>query len=171
MRQHDDITSDSTTKVTVVQAAEILGLTEGAVRQRLKRGTLPFEKAEDGSVYVLLHRTHARTDADNTRTNTDSTNDNTADQVLSPLVESLEDQVQFLREQLAAEREANRENRRLLAAALDRIPELEPAREATPEASESPGTATDSPDEYKEAPDKDPDKERHSWLYRFFFGP
>src|SRR5215204_6800788 len=152
MRQHDDITSDSTTKVTVVRAAEILGLTEGAVRQRLKRGTLPFEKAEDGSVYVLLHRTHARTDADNTRTNTDSTNDNTADQVFSPLVESLEDQVQFLREQLAAEREANRENRRLLAAALERIPEIEPAREA-PEPREAHETGSAPPDGDKMPPE------------------
>ena len=38
------------------------------------------------------------------------------------LVESLQDQVSYLREQLAAERRANDENRRLLLAALERIP-------------------------------------------------
>jgi hypothetical protein len=55
------------------------------------------------------------------------------------LVESLQDQVEYLREQLEREREANRENRRLLAAALERIlPQLEAPREAPPEAPESP---------------------------------
>ncbi len=42
--------------------------------------------------------------------------------------------------QLEEEREANRENRRLLAAALERIPELPPA--SSQEASEAPETAT-----------------------------
>jgi len=45
------------------------------------------------------------------------------------LVECLRDQVSYLRDQLDQEREANRENRRLLAAALERIPELEAAGE------------------------------------------
>jgi len=167
MRQHDEITSGSTTKVTVVQAAEILGLTEGAVRQRLKRGTLPSEKDEDGSVYVLLQHPNGRTNTDNTRTNTDNTRtntDNTSDQALSPLVESLEDQVQFLREQLALEREANRENRRLLAAALERIPELEPVKEPRPEATEAPLGDSDTPD----GTETPPESERRSWWYRLF---
>jgi len=142
MRQYGDITNDNTQRVTVVQAAELLGLTEGAVHQRLKRGSLASAKDADGSVYVLLDRTHARTNADNTRTNADDMNDNTVDQPLSHLVDVLQDQVQYLRIQLDAEREANRENRRLLAAALERIPELEPAREAPAEPREEPETSS-----------------------------
>jgi len=101
--------TDSTVRVTVVQAAEILGLTEGAVRQRLKRETLPADKDEDGSVYVLLVRAQVRTYGDNTRTNddithdstrtnTDKTNDSTADQPL--LVERLENEVEWLRREV-----------------------------------------------------------------------
>jgi hypothetical protein len=41
------------------------------------------------------------------------------------VVQILRDQVAHLRRELAEEREANRENRRLLAAALERIPALE----------------------------------------------
>lgn len=164
MRQAGDITNGSTIRVTVVQAAEILSLTEGAVRQRLKRGTLQSDKDEDGSVYVLLDRTHVRTDTDNTRTNNDSTNDNTNDQPLSDLVEVLKDQVQFLRGQLDAEREANRENRRLLAAALERIPELEPARETPRESQEWTERASEGT-EGVEVPLKE---EQRPWWRRVF---
>ena len=167
MRQHGDKTNDGTQRVTVVQAAELLGLTEGAVRQRLKRGTLASEMDTDGSVYVLLERTHARTNADNTRTNADNTNDNTNDHPLSHVVELLEDQVQYLRIQLDAEREANRENRRLLAAALERIPELEPARESPPGPREEPETA--SPEtEGVETPIAAEEKPVSSWWRRLF---
>ena len=80
MTGHDgDITSDNTLRVTVVKAAELLGLTEGAVRQRIKRGTLPIEKPVDGSVYVLLDASRVRNNADNTRTDADGTHDNTTD--------------------------------------------------------------------------------------------
>ena len=54
----------------------------------------------------------------------------------SELVESLQDQITYLRQQLAAERDANSENRRLLAAALERIPAIEP-----PEPQEYPESA------------------------------
>ncbi len=40
-------------RLTVAQAAEKLGITEGAVRSRIKRGTLPTVK-EGGTVYVVL---------------------------------------------------------------------------------------------------------------------
>lgn len=41
-------------RATVPEAAEILGLSEDAVRSRLKRGTLRKEKAPDGTVLVML---------------------------------------------------------------------------------------------------------------------
>ncbi len=40
-------------RLTVAQAATLLGITEGAVRSRIKRGTLPTTK-EGGAVFVLL---------------------------------------------------------------------------------------------------------------------
>src|SRR5215208_3657238 len=38
----------------VNEAAEVLGLTVEAVRSRIKRGTLEKEKADDGTVYVVI---------------------------------------------------------------------------------------------------------------------
>src|SRR5215210_5541912 len=40
-------------RLTVAQAAAVLGITEGAVRSRIKRGTLPTTK-ERGKLFVLL---------------------------------------------------------------------------------------------------------------------
>ncbi len=42
----------------------------------------------------------------------------------------MQDQIDYLLKQLDEEREANRENRRLLAALVQRVPELEAARDA-----------------------------------------
>ena len=48
--------TDQTTdrRVTVAQAAVLLGLSEDAVRSRLKRGTLGKEKDADGTVFVVM---------------------------------------------------------------------------------------------------------------------
>jgi hypothetical protein len=88
---------------------------------RIKRGTLDAER-EGGRLYVLL--TH-----DPTTEPTDRT---------SELIDELKDRVRSLEDQLGAEREANRENRRIIAALTQRIPELE----APSEPRESPETAT-----------------------------
>jgi predicted ArsR family transcriptional regulator len=57
-------------RVTVPEAAEILGISPEAVRARMNRGTLKREKGDDGTAYVRLN-------ADHTRTNADRTNDRT----------------------------------------------------------------------------------------------
>lgn len=41
-------------RVTVRVAAQALGISEGAVRKRIDRGTLKYEKGENGKVYVYL---------------------------------------------------------------------------------------------------------------------
>ncbi len=87
---------------------------------RIKRGTLRSEK-RGGRVHVLLGP------GPNTEHTTDLTTDHT------------EELIATLREQLAAERQAHAEARRLLAAALERIP---PAIEAPQEAPGAPETAT-----------------------------
>src|SRR5215218_2128962 len=61
----------TTDRVTVADAARLLGLSAEAVRLRIKRGTLASEKVE-GSVYVIL-------DADPTRPSADRTTDRTAE--------------------------------------------------------------------------------------------
>ena len=85
-----------------------------AVRGRIRRGKLEAEH-EGSTVYVFV----GTKEADRPRPSPDE----------SRLVEVLEDQNAYLREQLAAEREANRENRRIIIALTSRVPELEASRE------------------------------------------
>ena len=96
-------------RLTVREAADQLGISEAAVRNRIKRGTLRAEKLS-GRVYVVLAGA----------VNRDEPADKPADE---------SELVAVLREQLAAEREANRENRRIIAGLIERIPELEAPRE------------------------------------------
>ncbi len=108
-------------RVTVQEAARRLGISESAVRKRVQRQQIEYEREEDGRLFVYLDR--GETGRDEVR-----------DAVQDRYITSLEEQIAYLREQFAAERETNRENRRLLAAALERIP---PQLEAPPEERES----------------------------------
>src|SRR5215210_3459451 len=112
-------------RVSVPEAALLLGISEDAVRSRLRRRTLRKEKASDGTVYVILD---SPTGTDRPTTDTDQpTTDESTDQ--RELVEALRDELAYLRQQLDAEREAGRRKDHLLAAALERIPAIEPAEE------------------------------------------
>ena len=159
-------------RVTVPEAAEILGITTDAVRSRMRRGKLRREEGEYGTVYVLLDAKEAHDGHDGHPTAEDGhgtgipTGANSRETVEDgPLVGELRERVRSLETQLDHERQANRENRRLLAAALERIPAIEAGDEQ-----ESAVTATEGTDRGK-APEQQEDAERRSWLYRFFFGP
>lgn len=115
--------------MTVKSAAELLGISEHAVRQRINRGTLEHEKADDGRVYVLV--------------NSEVYAEQSAEHKPSALIEALQDQIQTLKQQLATAEERDRENRRLLAAALERIPAIEPPPDMPSDARESPLTASE----------------------------
>jgi hypothetical protein len=97
-----------------------------AVRKRVKRGTLESEKRADGRLYVFLD----------------------TDQDTDPPRSDTERLTSTLEEQLALEREAHVEARRLLAAALERIPALEPSSETreSPETSPEPVPGTRPPE-------------------------
>jgi hypothetical protein len=104
----------------VTEAANILGISTEATRQRIKRGTLPTERDEEGNVFVLLYRTTA----DSTRTDANGTDDGTSDgtHTNANRTDEKERLIQFLRDQLREEREANRENRRIIAGLVQRVP-------------------------------------------------
>jgi hypothetical protein len=119
----DDRTGD-VRRTTVSEAAEILGISAEAVRGRVRRGTIPVER-EGGTVYVLIEGTESnRTIGDQSRTTDDRPSDRT-----DLLIAELQDRVRSLEE-------ANRENRRIIAALTSRIPAIEAPAE-TPEASET----------------------------------
>jgi hypothetical protein len=99
---------------------------------RVKRDTLPSTR-EGGRLYVLL--------------NTDPTTD--PDRPHEREYDRTSELIQTLREQLEAERQAHAEARRLLAAALERIP---PAIEAPRDARESPLSADEESDRPRTTP-------------------
>ena len=127
-------------RYTVQDAADMLGITTGAVRNRLSRGTLRSVK-DSGRVYVLLPADTSRdTDRDTDRT---------------------DELIATLREQLAAERRANEENRRIIAALTQRIPEIEPPREPVSAPPESPTAATEQPGRTVPQPSVVPSTDEH----------
>jgi len=126
-------------------AAEALGLTVDALRKRVKRGTLESEKDADGRLYVFLD-----TDQESVPPRSDT----------NRLISTLE-------EQLALEREAHAEARRLLAAALERIPPQLEAPTAPPEPRESPETPSDAADT-PAPPEAETPVEVRPWWRRWF---
>jgi transcriptional regulator with XRE-family HTH domain len=103
-------------RVSVDEAAESLGISKDALRMRIKRGTLRSEKIND-RVYVWLN-TDEHTDQD-------AVHHGGQGERYQELIDELHDRVRSLEE-------ANRENRRIIAALTQRIPELEAPREQAP---------------------------------------
>jgi hypothetical protein len=150
-------------RLTVHDAARRLGISEDAIRMRVKRGTLSADK-EGGRLYVLL-------DIEPT---TEPTTDRTDE-----LIEELNDRVHRLEYQLDQEREARTEERRrqdTVIAQLSRANE-EQARtirqlEAPSEPRESPQTAREEPARAEPRPDRVEAQEgaRRPWWRRMFGG-
>ena len=139
-------------KLDVKQAAQVLGISTDAVHKRAKRGSLEWEKDEDGHVFVWLDS------EDNGYTS--------ASQHVQPLlVARLEGENEFLRQELERRAEELSEMRRIVAGLVQRVPELEPAREASPEPPGEPVSHSDSPNG-----DVPPEPERRSWWRRLFEG-
>lgn len=136
--------SQTSRRVTVPDAAKLLGISVEAVRGRIKRGTLEHEKEEGGAVYVLL-------DADRSQPVVDQSPDQTALELMRELIEENRERLRYLERQVEEEREARRRADMLLARLVERIPELEmpaspepPSQESTeapasPAATEQPG--------------------------------
>jgi hypothetical protein len=151
----DDNRTEDERRTTVSEAAEILGISAEAVRGRIRRGTIPVER-EGGTVYVLIEGTERhRTTGDQSRTTGDQPGDRT-----DLLIAELQDRIRSLEE-------ANRENRRIIAALTSRIPAIE-----APEARESPETVEDEPERAEPRPDTPgtQESERRPW-WRRLWGP
>jgi hypothetical protein len=164
---------DSRQRHSIPQAAKTLGLTEEAVRQRVKRGTLDSVKV-GGKLFVLLEtdRSYDTSNAPEQPFNdTSETQSNDTSNDTSRLVDALEDQVAHLRRQLDQANERDRENRRIIAGLVQRVPELEPARDVTVEAPEAAEMASKATDRGEVPQVEQEPSQRRSWLSRFFFGP
>ncbi len=143
-------------RYTPQQAAEILGISTEAIRQRIRRGSLPSEKAEDGRVYVHLDASQQRTDDVRTDERTLS----------AAHLDSLQDQITYLRQQLEQANERDREQRRIIAALTQRIPEL--PSNTPPEATERPTETSESSGKGTAPPAPQTATQRRSWWQRIF---
>jgi hypothetical protein len=135
MTQHDI----GIRRVTVEDAAKLLGLSENAIRKRVERGSLASERA-DGTRYVLL-------DTDMPRRDTDMSSE------AHTLISEMRSRIEFLEDEL-------RRKDTILMSLVNKVPALE----ASPEARES----SVPPSETPPSSSTPPDQERRSWLARFF---
>src|SRR3954451_21431987 len=115
--QHDADTIGER-RVSIRDAAELLGVTSDAIRARLRRGTLRKEIGPKGETIVVIDADTMPPVGDTTQHDTDTTHP-TADYVAA-----VEKQVEILRSELAARNQELSEMRRLLAGALERIPTI-----------------------------------------------
>ena len=119
-------------RLTVQEAAEVLGTSVDAVRMRVRRGSLKSEKDPDGRVHVWVN-----VDASETKPRLDSEP--------SVLISAKDETIRVLSEQLESEREARRRADTIIAqltqanaALAARVPELEaPQEEEPPDAAET----------------------------------
>ena len=145
-----------TRRVTLLEVADILGLSKEAIRKRVTRDTLRSDRGEDGRRYVYL-------DAGG-----DVEGDEPSPGESDALISELRDRLHYVERQLEAEREENRENRRLLMAALERIP---PALEAPPaEPAEGPAPASEESGGGAARTSPAEPSQRRSWWRRMFRG-
>ena len=136
-------------RVTVAEAARILNISQDAVRKRIQRNTIAWNKDDEGRIFVYLSAP-------------DIVQDGVQEAYISTLrsqVDELRDQVSFLRAELMARNEELRRKDHILAALTERIPELEAPRESR----ESRAAASE-----EEGKGEPPQQERRSWWQSIF---
>lgn len=136
------------------EVAEVLGLGKRRVLQMLERGELKGTKDASGRWIVPTKAVDAllreRRQQDRGKRTKDPGENNTPPdpEIGRELIDSLKDQVEDLRRRLDREQDANRENRRIIAALTQRIPELEAPRDerGSPERPAEPTQGTQAPE-------------------------
>jgi phage shock protein A len=158
-------------RVTVEQAAHILGIKEESVRKRVSRGKLRSDKDEDGRLLVYVDGTGTVRDEYGDRSVTDG--DEQPD-LARELIEEMRSRISSLEHQLSEERESRRRADTIIAqltqanaALAARVPELE-AAESYEDGSEEPAEATPTPAPGQGTTGAQNGSERVSWWRRWF---
>ena len=123
-------------RLTLTEAAEVLGMSRDAVRMRVRRGSLRSEKGEDGRVYVFV-------EPDQDTVHPESQKEGSS----SPLIEVLRDEISHLRREserkdaiIMSLSQSNAElSRTIRAIEAPAPPEATEPPEAPTEATEQPG--------------------------------
>jgi hypothetical protein len=141
--------------ITVANASRILGVSKQAIRQRIYRNTISHRKDAEGTVFVRITGPNPDTNGESYVEHTAYTEDANRE-----LIDELRDRVGFLERQLDTEQAASAELRRIVAGLVQRVPELEPAREPR----ESPETtAPEGPEGVEEVPPPQEEKSISRW--------
>ena len=122
-------------RLTIQEAAHRLGVSESAVRKRIKRGTLQREKTEEGRVLVYMESTSAPG----------------AEEVRLPerdaLISEMQDRLAFLERELEVRAEEIRRRDTIIMNMTEAMKALSPPRRdpsEAPEARESPETGEEA---------------------------
>jgi hypothetical protein len=123
----------SSNRLSVYEAAEVMGVTVDAIRKRVARDTIPHEKGEDGRVWVLLD-----TDQYSASKVRDTDQPQSANDALTFEIQALREQVEWLRG------EVQRKDAILLnmTEAMKALSPPSEAQEMAPERRESPEPAS-----------------------------
>ena len=171
MGEGQDATQD---RVTIQEAARRLGVKEDAIRKRIQRSSIRYEKAEDGRVYVWVDATQD-TSRDTERTTQDAYQDTTQ----AARLDDFREQIAYLRHQLDEEREARRRADTIIAQLARAneeqartIRELEAPSEPPSEERGSPETVEEEPDRAEPRPATEGAQEPawRRWRRRWFGG-
>jgi excisionase family DNA binding protein len=122
-------------RLTIQEAAHRLGVSESAVRKRIKRGTLKREKTEEGRVLVYMESTSAPG----------------AEEVRPPerdaLISEMQGRLAFLERELEVRAEEIRRRDTIIMNMTEAMKALNPpAQEAPSDERESPQTAEEEPE-------------------------
>jgi hypothetical protein len=146
------------TRVTISEAAMLLGISEGAVRKRVDRGSLRHDKGTDGKVYVYLPGPASR----------GTHGDDVGDDVSTPLesnalTSEMRSRIDFLEEEL-------RRKDAILMNMTEAMKALTAAPETTsPEATGEPVTPSEHQGNGTGRTDEET-SEKSSWWKRLFGG-
>ncbi len=150
-------------RLTVQDAARLLGTTDSAIRKRIARGTLKSERDEEGRVYVYIPPGAHGEDAATGTTQTGH------DLPTGALFDQMSERIAYLERQVEEEREARRRADTLLARMMDRLPELEPPREPGQEdagTTQTPADVAGRANIREDAGSPQEDTSRRSWWKR-----
>jgi predicted DNA-binding protein YlxM (UPF0122 family) len=114
-------------RLSVTEAAEVLGVTQAAIYKRIQRATIAHDKDSEGHVFVYLDTSDKKAD--------ESMDASTDMSDRYELIAELRSHNAHLRQEVEDWKEEARRKDHLLAAALERIPAIDAAPDTTSETS------------------------------------
>jgi hypothetical protein len=104
-------------RLTVAQAAAQLGVSQDAIRKRIRRNTIDYDQDPDGRIYVYVDLSEV-------------VQDESSDASMERLVQVQHDDIEFLRRELETRTEEIRRRDSIIAALTHRLPEIEAPSES-----------------------------------------